>query len=265
MKENGSLPGIIPTAGWGYEWGNGPVSDGVLFEIPYRIYLHTGNPIPLIESADFFRRYLAYLDTKRNENGFVSFGLPDWACPGLKPVEVPSELINAVFEYRFYEIMDLTEQLASKALTGTYRHKAETLKTLIMNTYFIVSYNYPIHLYTSRISFVLLLRIICNYSLSYSTFQSKLIYERSPLNLLGCPLGLPVFMRKAELSLCPLNLSYLSPFVSFISSMSTAIVSTSFSTSSAIISNVFPLSNFLCTCKIRSERSPSALPSATPS
>lgn len=135
MKEDGSLPGIIPTAGWGYEWGNGPVSDGVLFEIPYRIYLHTGNSMPLIESAAFFRRYLAYLDTRRNENGFVSFGLPDWACPGLNPVEVPSELINAVLEYRFCEIMDLTEQLAGKTLAGTYRHKAEALKTLIMDTY----------------------------------------------------------------------------------------------------------------------------------
>ena len=38
MREDGALPGIIPTAGWGYHWGNGPVSDGVLFEIPYRLY-----------------------------------------------------------------------------------------------------------------------------------------------------------------------------------------------------------------------------------
>lgn len=51
MREDGAMPGIIPTPGWGFHWGNGPVSDGVLFEIPYRIYLHTGNGSPLLESS----------------------------------------------------------------------------------------------------------------------------------------------------------------------------------------------------------------------
>ena len=35
------MPGIAPTHGWGYEWGNGPVSDGILFELPWQVYRHT--------------------------------------------------------------------------------------------------------------------------------------------------------------------------------------------------------------------------------
>lgn len=138
MREDGALPGIIPTPAWGFDWGNGPVSDGVLFEVPYRIYLHTGNSQPLLESAQWFDRYLAYLDTRRDEDGFVRFGLPDWACPGLKPVEVPVELINAVLEYRFCQIADLAAQLekdAPQTAKTDYLNRAEALKKRIMSTY----------------------------------------------------------------------------------------------------------------------------------
>ena len=81
MREDGALPGIIPTAGWGYHWGNGPVSDGVLFEIPYRLYLHTGNKKPLTDSIPYFKRYLDYLDMQEDKDGNLNFGLDDWAAP----------------------------------------------------------------------------------------------------------------------------------------------------------------------------------------
>ena len=32
MTDEGVLPGIVPTPKWGYHWGNGPVSEGTLFE-----------------------------------------------------------------------------------------------------------------------------------------------------------------------------------------------------------------------------------------
>lgn len=34
---DGSLPGIVPTAGWGFAWGNGPAWDCVLFWLPYAL------------------------------------------------------------------------------------------------------------------------------------------------------------------------------------------------------------------------------------
>ncbi len=141
MREDGALPGIIPTAGWGYHWGNGPVSDGVLFEIPHRIYLHTGNAAPLMETLPWFDRYLEYLDSKRDKDGFVGFGLPDWACPNNEPIYVPVELINAVLEYRFCEIAALAAKLAgenriaSNCTARDYLQRAAGLKSRIMATY----------------------------------------------------------------------------------------------------------------------------------
>ncbi len=134
MAPDGALPGIIPTAGWGYEWGNGPVSDGVLFELPHRIYLHTGSTGPLVESLPWFERYLKYLDTRRDSDGFVRFGLPDWACPNNEPVYVPVELINAALEYRFLEITALAAKAAHKP-EAPYQQRAAAVKKRIMDAY----------------------------------------------------------------------------------------------------------------------------------
>ena len=38
QTEKGSLPGIVPTSGWGFDWGNGPAGDEVITELPYQAY-----------------------------------------------------------------------------------------------------------------------------------------------------------------------------------------------------------------------------------
>ena len=35
MDHRGALPGIVPTGGWGFAWGNGPAWDSVLIYLPY--------------------------------------------------------------------------------------------------------------------------------------------------------------------------------------------------------------------------------------
>lgn len=37
QRKDGALPGIVPTAGWGFDWGNGPAWDSVITEILYQI------------------------------------------------------------------------------------------------------------------------------------------------------------------------------------------------------------------------------------
>jgi len=124
---DGALPGIIPTSGWGYHWGNGPVSDGVLFEIPYRIYLHTGNSRLLTENLDAFDRYLKYLERQKNEEGLIAFGLNDWASPRWIYV-VENTFINAILIYEFYRIAALAakllkEQCVDNSYNGPYQEQ----------------------------------------------------------------------------------------------------------------------------------------------
>lgn len=115
MRGDGMLPGVIPTKGWGYEWGNGPLSDGVLFELPYRYYLHTGKPDLLAASLPCFRRYLSFLQSKENEEGLIpDFGLGDWATAG-NPKDIPVAFVNLALAANFYRIAALAERLSGNA------------------------------------------------------------------------------------------------------------------------------------------------------
>ena len=115
FNEEKGLPGIVPTHGWGYEWGNGPVSDGSLFEHVYRVYLHSGNKDGLIYNLPYFKKYLAFLKGKEDENGFINFGLYDWANPNENICTTPLELINAIYRVKFNRISAVASRFAGES------------------------------------------------------------------------------------------------------------------------------------------------------
>ncbi len=123
MREDGLMPGIIPTPGWGYDDYNGPICNGVLFELPYREYLINGNPNWLLENIEYFLKYLNYLKGKENEKGLVGFGLCDWAGPyeTFKASPVPISLSDTALYINFLDITALALQLAGDSREGYIR------------------------------------------------------------------------------------------------------------------------------------------------
>lgn len=113
MREDGMLPGIVPSSGWGYDWGNGPVSEGTLFEIPYRIYLHTGDDTLLKKGLPYFKKYNRYLQGCKDANGDICYGLDDWAPPD-DTEKVGAAFINKVFTVKFLRITLLAQQIAGE-------------------------------------------------------------------------------------------------------------------------------------------------------
>ncbi|PWM71543.1 MAG: hypothetical protein DBX59_08550 [Bacillota bacterium] len=78
--ESGALSGIVPTAGWGFAWGNGPAWDTVVTQLSYYGYKYTADKTILTENFDCIVAYLRYAKTRLNENGLLAYGLGDW-CP----------------------------------------------------------------------------------------------------------------------------------------------------------------------------------------
>ncbi len=78
QRADGALPGIVPTSGWGFTWGNGPAWDQVIVELPYVAYIYRGDTEPFRICADSVMRYLNYIAGKRDGNGLVAIGLGDW-------------------------------------------------------------------------------------------------------------------------------------------------------------------------------------------
>ena len=92
----GSLPGIVPTGGWGFAWGNGPAWDCVLVHLPYYTYLWRGETEMISESAEAFMAYLRYLRTRVDENGLLHIGLGDWCHTEVTPRRAPLEVTDTI-------------------------------------------------------------------------------------------------------------------------------------------------------------------------
>lgn len=78
QREDGALPGIVPTAGWGFDWGNGPAWDCVLVELPYQLYRFYGDTSVVTDNAAAINKYFNYIKTRLNGDGLVNIGLGDW-------------------------------------------------------------------------------------------------------------------------------------------------------------------------------------------
>lgn len=78
QNDRGALPGVVPTGGWGFEWGNGPNWDQVLLEIPYRIYQYRGTTDAIEIAASAILKYILYIASCRDGRGLLEMGLGDW-------------------------------------------------------------------------------------------------------------------------------------------------------------------------------------------
>ncbi len=94
--ESGMLPGIVPTYDWGYEWGNGPAWDSVIFNLPYFAYKYRGDIGIIEENATAMMRYLEYISKRRfkdgEKTGLVAIGLGDWVPVGRATSDYEAEL-----------------------------------------------------------------------------------------------------------------------------------------------------------------------------
>lgn len=90
QRDSGELPGIVPTSGWGYHWGNGPAWDSAYVLIPWYLYSYYGDLRVLEQHYDRMKRYVDYLGTRANGH-ILSIGLGDWVPVKTQtPVEVTS-------------------------------------------------------------------------------------------------------------------------------------------------------------------------------
>ncbi|MBO7762189.1 MAG: family 78 glycoside hydrolase catalytic domain [Clostridia bacterium] len=96
QRADGALPGIVPTGGWGFKWGNGPAWDAVLAEFPYRTYVYRGETAMITEAAPALLAYLSYLRSRTDARGLLSIGLGDWCQVGGGSPKAPLLLTDTV-------------------------------------------------------------------------------------------------------------------------------------------------------------------------
>lgn len=132
QRESGEVPGIVPTSGWGYDWGNGPAWDSALLLIPYYLYQYYGDDQLIRKYYDNYKRYVDYL-TFRSSNNLVNFGLGDWLPYKTK---TPVELTSSAYYFKDTVLMALYANIIGKQADYLHYSKlAESIKLALNKKY----------------------------------------------------------------------------------------------------------------------------------
>ena len=110
QRPSGELPGIVPTSGWGYQWGNGPAWDSAYVLIPWYLYQYCGDTRILAEHYDRLKLYVDYL-TSKAKNHIVAIGLGDWAPA---KTTTPEKVTSTGYYYRDALIVSKAAALLGK-------------------------------------------------------------------------------------------------------------------------------------------------------
>ena len=103
MSEEGIVPGIIPTGGWGTDGVYGPAWDQVIVMIPYMLYRYRGDLECAKAAMPYILRYIKYIEALVSERGLIEYGFGDWCVPSKRfppewlprgPVSVSGSIIT---------------------------------------------------------------------------------------------------------------------------------------------------------------------------
>lgn len=110
QRADGTLPAIVPTSGWGYDWGNGVDWTSAVEIIPWMIYRYYGDDTLLRRMYQPMKRHLDRV-SEAADNYLVDWGLGDWI-----PVKSKSnvELTVSVYYYVDACILSRTAKLLGK-------------------------------------------------------------------------------------------------------------------------------------------------------
>ncbi len=145
INENGQLPGIVPTGGWGYFAGDGnpygPAWDGIVINLPYYLYKFYGDKGILEDAISPIMRYLTSCYLAIGEDDIIHFGLGDWCVPnrdaGAEHETRPfiTTMILSLLAKRAAEIFDILGLSAQKEYALTISRRArEGARKAYINT-----------------------------------------------------------------------------------------------------------------------------------
>jgi alpha-L-rhamnosidase len=132
QQPNGILPSIVPTGGWGYEWGNGPDWTSAIAIIPWDVYLFYGDPQLLRDCYDNIKRYVDHINSLY-PSGLTTWGLGDWIPVKSK---TPVEFTSTAYYYADVVILAHAARLFHHDTDYTmYSRLAEKIKAAFNNKY----------------------------------------------------------------------------------------------------------------------------------
>ena len=133
QQPNGVLPSIVPTWGWGYDWGNGPDWTSTIAIIPWELYQFYGDDRALRLNYEAIKKYVDHITETENEDGLTTWGLGDWV-----PVKsvTPKEFTSSIYYFVDASILAKTAKLlGNEADAKIYADLATKVRSAINKKY----------------------------------------------------------------------------------------------------------------------------------
>lgn len=130
QRPSGQLPGIIPSSGWGYNWGSGPSWDSATILIPWFMYVYLGDRAILREMYHTMAQYVSYAMSMAVD-GIADFGLGDWCPPYGRGDDqpCPTAVTDTASLYGMVAIMSRVAEILNRYDDrNCYRHKAQEIR-----------------------------------------------------------------------------------------------------------------------------------------
>lgn len=144
QKPSGSVPCVVPSTGWGYNWGNGPDWSSALTEIPWYVYQYCGDLSIIEDMYEAIRKHCGYMESMA-ENHIVHYGIGDWCPPfdgpaisvNMSSFKAPTALTDTSYFYKTALTLSRMASLLGKEEDEVrYRHLAADIKASFRKTFF---------------------------------------------------------------------------------------------------------------------------------
>lgn len=116
QKPSGCIPCVVPSTGWGYNWGNGPDWSSALTLIPWYLYTYYGDVEILEDMYETIKKHFDYMESMAEDN-IINYGIGDWCAPfdgpalsvNMSSFKAPTELTDTAY---FYNAADILSKMA---------------------------------------------------------------------------------------------------------------------------------------------------------
>jgi alpha-L-rhamnosidase len=140
-QQAGNLPYTAPTY-WG---GGGPAWSGYCVTLPWYMYRHYGDIRIMEENFDTIQRWLAFLETKSQNDMLVRWGgkwdfLGDWLWPGAEGVNGDTRetlfFNNCYWLYNLQTAAKIAEALGKGDIAAKHLRRADTVRKAVHKEFF---------------------------------------------------------------------------------------------------------------------------------
>lgn len=144
QKPSGCIPCVVPSTGWGYNWGNGPDWSSALTLIPWYLYTYYGDIEILEEMYETIKKHFSYMESMAEDN-IINYGIGDWCAPfdgpalsvNMSSFKAPTELTDTAYYYNAADtISKMAKVLGKKQDVRYYEQQAKIIRKAFRAKFF---------------------------------------------------------------------------------------------------------------------------------